>query len=571
MRKVSIKQIKDKINKRYPNIDVEEYNGCVRLTGKLDSWEKVVDCGKMAVSKHFLGVLNDVSLAGYTEKPPRMPSVQDKSIDGYSPDVLIIGGGVVGCATARELSCYNLSILLVEKEDDVALAQSGRNDGCIHVGIDLSPKTNKVKYLARSNFQFEQLSQELDFKFDRCGQYVVFDKWWYLIALPLLRLRCRKNGITELNFVSKRTLKSLFPTLNPKAKFAILSPKGGVVCPYGMTIAYAENAVCNGAKIMLNTAVTSMKVENGEITAVETNRGVIHPKVVINCAGVFSDKIAQMANDRIFTIHPRKGLNCILDKKSTNHIPVTSISTYGDAKNKKKYHTKGGGVIKTVDGNILVGPNAEEVVEREDTSTEMSAVNQVIQRQNVTAPDMKYADIITYFAGVRSCTYEEDFCIYSGRNTKNIVHAGGIQSPGLSAAPAIAEDLTKFAVDIIRKKGGNVLPNVDFNPVRQGIKRVSSLPENERIELIKQNADYGEIVCRCEQISKGEIIQAVNNPLNVTSVDGIKRRVRAGMGRCQGGFCQPSVVKIISQVKKIPVEQVSKRGERKVILCDNKE
>lgn len=564
-----LKKIARKIKRKFPKIEITEKDGCVRLCGELDCWDDIVAVGQMAVSNNFIGVLNDIKLKGFVEPEIKQSIINDLKYDGRNLDVLVIGGGIVGCAILRELTRYDLKVALAEKESDVACGASGRNDGAIHVGIDLHGKSKKLAYLMRANPLYEKLSEELDFKFIRTGQCIAFSSWKFLIGYLLLKSRAKHNGIHGMKFISEKKLKELSPNINPKTKFAFFYPSGGSVCPYGMTIAYADNAVSNGGEIWLNTCVTDMTVTDGKIAAVKTNRGEVYPKVVINAAGVYADKIAEMGKDRFYSIHPRRGTNSILDKSSVERYGNLSISMYGNAKKNAKLHTKGGGVVYTVDGNLLIGPDAVETPNREEIFTTADSINTVLSRQQDILPKLNGSDIITYFTGVRASTYEEDFVIQMGRKTKNFVHAAGIQSPGLSSAPVIAQDVACLTVGYL-ENFSPVTENQNFNPKRKGVTELRNLSLNQRDELIKKNPDYGEIVCRCEEISKGEIIDALNLPLKVDTVDGIKRRVRAGMGRCQGGFCQPRVLKIISEVKNKDFCEIAKKGYGNIILGKTK-
>ena len=300
-----------------------------------------------------------------------------------------------------------------------------------------------------------------------------------------------------------------------------------------------------------------MTVENGMIKSVVTNRGIIYPKIVVNAAGCFAEDVAKMAGDRFYSIHPRRGTNSILDKKTGGY--VTAIAGIKGAKSTP--NTKGGGILHTVHDNLLVGPNAVETYEKENFATDAESINGVFKKQSITSPLISKKDIITYFTGVRAPTFEEDFIIEKGHKTKNLVHCAGIQSPGLTTAPAVALDVSKMCVDML----GGAEVNKDFNPVRQGIPHLADMPLEERDRLIKQNPDYGVIVCRCEEVSKGEILDALNRPLSVPTVDGVKRRVRPGMGRCQGGFCMPLVTKIISEYQGCDLTSVVKGSEGSVI------
>jgi glycerol-3-phosphate dehydrogenase len=292
---------------------------------------------------------------------------------------------------------------------------------------------------------------------------------------------------------------------------------------------------------------------------------MVYPKVIINAAGVFSDCVADMAGDRFFSIHPRRGTNSIIDKKDSPRLVHTSASKLGDIA--KSAHSKGGGLITTAHGNLLVGPDAVETYERENYATSKESVGATFEKFKQTAPALNQGQIITYFTGVRAPTYEEDFVVSKGQRTVNIVHAAGIQSPGLTAAPAIAVDVASFAVEIL-EGFDNVRPakNEAFNPVREPIPHAAAMDEAARHELIRKNPDYGVILCRCEEVSKGEILDALRRPVPCGTVDGVKRRVRPGMGRCQGGFCGPLVLSLIAAEKNIPLEDVTKNG-RGGILC----
>ena len=383
---------------------------------------------------------------------------------------------------------------------------------------------------------------------------------------PLIGLyafwRKHHDGIEDTEIISGKELMRREPNLTPETKFAMYNPSAGCVCPYGLTIAYAENAVQNGAQVSLNTAVLSMEVSEHNIISVTTNRGVIHPKIVINAAGVFAEDIAAMADDRFFSIHPRRGTNSILDQKAGAYMhsvaSVKDISVHG------KTHSKGGGILHTVHDNLLVGPDAVETVEKENTETRAESIKTVFDKQTQTMPALSKRDIITYFTGVRAPTFEEDFILEPGRRTRNLIHVAGIQSPGLTTAPAVAVDMAELAVDMLGKTE-TVEKNNNYNPIRKGVPVLREMDDDTREKMIAENPDYGEIICRCEQISKGEILDALKSPICVPTVDGIKKRIRPGMGRCQGGFCSPLVTKIIAEFLGVPLYEVKKSSAEAVI------
>ena len=561
---MNLEKINKELKKRFNGaIKAENKDGCTVLTGRLSSWQDVVTACSLASKKYSTThVVNDIVCDEIKPQSPRLPKLCDSALDGEKPDVLIIGGGISGVSIARELSRWKLDILLVEKEADLALQASGRNDGEVHPGIDLSKGSKKHFYIRKGNEMYTKICEELDVPFKRVGQYVCFTKTAYkpLVAVYCL-IRRKRDGISDTKLISKKELESIEPNFSKDFKFAISNPSSGCVCPYGLTIAYAENAVQNGARVALNTAVLDMTVKNGEIIKVKTNRGTLYPKLVINAAGVFSEDIAAMAKDRFFSIHPRRGTNSILDKKAGAFMH--SIASVKEL-TRNKSHSKGGGILHTVHDNLLVGPDAVETYEKENTETHRESIETVFSKQKRTMPSLSERDIITYFTGVRAPTFEEDFIIERGRKTKNLIHCAGIQSPGLTTAPAVAKDIEKMAVDFL-KNITDVKSNPDFNPIRRGVPVLNEMPDEERAELIKKNPDYGVIVCRCEEISKGEILDALRSPMCVPTVDGIKKRVRPGMGRCQGGFCSPLVTQIIADFLNIPLSEVKKSSEESII------
>ncbi|MGN1418480.1 MAG: NAD(P)/FAD-dependent oxidoreductase [Acutalibacteraceae bacterium] len=561
---MNLKKINRKLKKQFgPGVEATLKNGAITVSGHLPKWSDVIDACRTAATKYSkTHVVNDIVCDEVKEQKMKMPKISDTALDGEKPDVLIIGGGISGVSIARELSKWKLDILLVEKEPDLALQASGRNDGEVHPGVDLSKGSMKHYYIRKGNEMYDKVCRELDVPFKRVGQYVCFDQNWLKPAIYLYCLWRRKHdGISDTKLISGEELHRLEPNLGANFKFAISNPSSGCVCPYGLTIAYAENAVANGARIALNTAAVGMKVENGKIISVETNRGTLYPKIVINAAGVFAEDVAKMADDRFFSIHPRRGTNSILDKKAGAFMhSIASVVGLDFGKN----HSKGGGILHTVHDNLLLGPDAVETYEKENTETRKESIETVFKKQTKTMPSVSQRDIITYFTGVRAPTFEEDFIIEKGRSTKNIIHCAGIQSPGLTTAPAVALDIEKMTVEMLTAQKP-VACNPDFSPIRHGVPVLREMSDEQRAQLIKENPDYGVIVCRCEEVSKGEILDALKSNICVPTVDGIKKRVRPGMGRCQGGFCSPLVSQIIAEFLGVPLSEVRKSSEDSVI------
>lgn len=569
---MNIKKIQKKLNSSFDGkVTASFKDDSIVLYGELSNWDDIVKACYMAAKRYSkIHVVNDIKFTSGEIPKMRVPDFSDKSLEGSLWDVLIIGGGITGASIARELSKWELDVLLVDKEPDFALQASGRNDGEIHPGVDLSKGSLKHHYVLQGNKMYEGVCKELSVPFERHGQYVGFTQIWTFPFVVLYALKKKYiDDVTDTKIISRKKLYEAEGEMNKNFRFALYNSSAASVCPYGITIAYAENAVSNGARASLNTAVTGMTVEDGKIISVSTNRGTIYPKLIINAAGVFTDDIAKMAEDRFFSIHPRKGTDSILDKKSGNLL--SSIAGIREI-TLKSSHTKGGGVLHTVHGNLLIGPDAVETYKKEDISTEQESIKKVFTKQKKTVPSLSERDIITYFAGVRAPTFEEDFIIEEGRKTKNIIHCAGIQSPGLTCAPAIALDVEAKALEMLRKDGLVVNENKSFNPIRKAIPVLKEMSPKEREALIKENPDYGVIVCRCEEISKGEILDALSSPICVPTVDGIKKRVRPGMGRCQGGFCMPLVMQIISDYIGVPINEVKKSyGNSSVLFGDIKE
>ena len=563
----AIKKINQKLEKKFGGrfIARAERQHTV-LEGESGGWSEIVAAGHLAAknNKGSAGLVNGIHYTG--EVPPaRMPEVEDDALEGAAPDVLVIGGGIIGCAIARELTRLKLDVLLIEKECDVALHASSRNDGVVHPGLDLIKKKKlKYQYNHRGNALYDQLCKDLQVAFERRGQYIAFPKKTPNFLLRFMRWFWKRLGVPS-KALSLSEAQAQFPGINEGLEKLLFFPTAAHVCPYGVTIALAENAIQNGAKVSLNTMALSMETEGGQIKAVRTNRGTVRPRLVINAAGTFSEDIAAMAGDRFFSIHPRRGTNTILDKKTNAQVSHETFAAMFTGGNKllssSGQHTKGGGIVLTAHRNLLLGPDAVETPDREDFSTHPESIQNIFSKQNKASKLLHQGQIITYFTGVRAPTYEEDFVVRKGLYTKNLIHAAGMQSPGVTAAPAVAEDIAAWTAELL-----NPAPNENFNPVRPAIINAAELPELERGALIRENPDYGVILCRCEQISRGEILAAMRRPLPCDSVDGIKRRVRAGMGRCQGGFCGPQVAMVIAEELHIPLEQVRKSGRGSEIL-----
>lgn len=544
------------------DITCSEWHSSIVLEGSVYSWTDVVKAGRLAANKGYKGVVNKLLPEGFVLPEIKEPILVDNFLENRKTDVLIIGAGVIGCSIARELSKWDISVLLIDKENDVAMHSSSRNDGMVHPGIEPKPGSKRSAFNTRGNAMYTQVAKELDVHFERCGSTVLFNRSWIRLAAPFINARAKKAGVPGVTFLSKEEVKKSEPNVKDEIAGAVHFASTGIISPYKLTAAYAENAVCNGVEISLNTIAKAIKKENGKIVSVETNRGTIHPEAVIDAAGVYADHIADMAGDQFFTIHPRKGEIVFLDKKKGRLI--NGVLAMPEL-NQTKTNTKGGGLVRTIDGNILAGPDAYEQPFKEDYSTNKSHIDKILKKHLTLVKGISPADVITYCAGTRAASYEEDFIIEKSEYVENLIYAAGIQSPGLASAPAIAQEIERLTCEVLSKYK-NVRRKENWNPIRKGIPDLSHLSFEERSALIKKRPDYGIIICRCEEISKGEIVDALSSPVPANDVDGIKRRVRAGMGRCQGGFCMPLVMDIIKETRNIDMCNITKKGNNSFIV-----
>ena len=479
-------------------------------------------------------------------------------------DVVIVGGGVVGSAIARELSRYNISLCLVEKESDVASGTSKANSGIIHAGYNAAEDTLKGRLNVEANPVFDELCADLNVPFARIGSLVVgFDKD-DIDYLKREKNAGEKRGIPGLKILNREELREKEPDIHPEAELALYAETAGIVSPYKLTIRLAENAVKNGADVRLNTEVLDIDTEKGRIKKVITDRGSLKCSVVVNAAGVYADKIAAMVGED-YSITPRKGEYHLLDKEygdSVNHV----IFPTPDEK------SKGILVTPTVAGNLLLGPNSVEIDDKEDVTVTAAGLQEVREGSKKLLPDLPDDGVISSFAGLRATLPHEDFKIEPLEEPRGFIEAAGIQSPGLTCAPAIAWMVKDLIEEISPDLEENLdlEPKNDFDPTlphHPHLRDFSDCRQNWQPQFEK-NRDYGQVVCRCEHVTRGEIIDALDRPLVSPTLDGIKRRTRAGGGRCQGGFCGPRVAEIIAEELGISPLEVTKSGPGSEILAE---
>lgn len=474
-------------------------------------------------------------------------------------DAAIIGAGVVGSAIARELSRYKANICVIERDEDVCCGTSKANSAIVHAGFDAVSGSLKAEVNVKGNAMMDELAEELDFPFKRNGSFVVCTEEEGLDKLQELLERGITNGVPGVTILSGDEAKKMEPNLADGVIAALYAPTGGIVCPFNMTIALAENAAVNGVEFKLDTEVISVKKIDGGY-ALETSAGEITAKAVVNAAGVYADKFHNMVSEDKLEIVARKGEYCLLDKTAGNHVSHTIFQLPGKM-------GKGVLVTPTVHGNLLVGPTATDVEDKEAINTTAEGLASLQAKSSESVKNVPLRQVITSFAGLRAHEKGDEFIIGEVKDAKGFFDAAGIESPGLSSAPAIGV----MVADMVGAYLG-ADENEDFIPVRKGIINPQELSFEDRQALIKENPAYGQIICRCEMISEGEILDAIHRPLGARSLDGVKRRTRAGMGRCQAGFCSPRTMEILEREVPMCVYDITKLGgESKIVYHENKE
>ncbi len=458
-------------------------------------------------------------------------------------DAAIIGAGVIGTAIARELSRYNLKIVILDKENDISAGTSKANSGIIHAGFDPEENTLMAKLNAEGNKMFDAICEELSVPFKRNGSLVVAFDDEQLDHINKLKQRGINNGISGLTILSREELLKREPMLNPEAKGALLAETAGIIDPMLLTISFMENAVMNGAEYFLNFKVQSIKKEQGQYRIISQDNFVT-AKYVINAAGVFADSIHDMAAPPLFKINPRRGQYFLLDKVEGHIVKSTLFPCPSKT-------GKGILVAPTVHGNIILGPSSDDIADREDVGTTDEILEKTRKGARLLVPKITTRNNIRTFAGMRAEPNTGDFIIKEAEGAPGFIDVAGIKSPGLTAAPAIAI----YVVSLMKDKGLTLSKKRDFNPIVKR-KLFIEMTEQEQCKLIEKNPLYGRIICRCENITEGDIVDSIKRPSGATTVDGVKRRCRAGMGRCQGSFCGPKVQQILSRELDKPLEDI---------------
>ena len=471
--------------------------------------------------------------------------------------VVIVGGGIVGCAVAWELAKYSLDVTLVERQPDLAMETTKANSAILHAGFGAKPGTLKAKYNVRGLELYRQWREALNLEIQYVGSLVVSRAGDAEGQLDQLMAWGKENGVKNLSILNKEALLKLEPSLSPSVNGALWAPDAGIIWPFGAALAFAENAVANGAEILTDCEVRGILVKEGRVAGVETSKGYLEADYVVNAAGVRADEVSRMAGDDSFTITPRKGEYILFDRAVSGcvkHVifPLpTAVS-------------KGILISTTVHGNMFIGPNAKAAADKNDTATTEAGLAEVIQGAQKLMPELPLGKSIVEFAGLRAASDRDDFIIEHSALVKGLVQAAGIESPGLTAAPAIAERVGRLLCE--------QLPDLqlrnDHIDTNLKLPKFNKMSNEERQKLIEGNPLYGRIVCRCEMITEGEIVDAINRPCGARTVDGVKRRAGTGLGRCQGGFCGPRVVMILARELGVPVTDVLKDVDASNMFMD---
>ncbi len=463
-------------------------------------------------------------------------------------DIAIIGAGVIGGMIARELSRYHLSVCLLEKENDVAMGATRANSGIIHGGYDPEPGTLKAKLNTEGIPLLYEAARELNVHHKNNGSLVCAFSEEENKTIEALYARGIANGIRSVRVISGYDARVMEANLSQQVTMALYVPNAGIICPYDLTIAAIGNAMDNGVELKRNFEVVRIEKKDG-FTVVSAEGESVECTYLINCAGGYADKVAEMAGDGFFTIIPRAGEYMLLDKAEGSRVKHTIFQV-------PSKEGKGILVTPTADGNLLTGPTAAVVADPTNTETTSKGLNEVTRLAAKSVPSVNFRQVITSFSGVRSSEKNGDFIIQASEKVSNLVHVAAIDSPGLTSCVSIA----RMVVGILADMGVTLDEKPNWNGQRENTHAFQEMTDAEKDAYIKNNPAYGKIVCRCETVSEGEMRDAIKRNPPAFDLDGVKRRTRGGMGRCQGGFCSPYVMKLIAQEQGMKVEEVTKFG-----------
>ncbi len=477
-------------------------------------------------------------------------------------DVLIIGAGITGAMTARALAKYNVSVCVAEAADDVAMGATKANSAIVHAGFDAECGTLKAKLNVQGCAMMPETAEELDVPYKNCGSLVCAYSEDEIRHLEKLKARGDQNGVPGLEIIDGTRLHEMEPLVSPDAVAALWAPTAGIICPYELCIAACENACINGVAFHLNYRVTAIEKKDG-VFSVSNGHKTIQARYLVNAAGVHSDEIAKLAGDDVdFSILPRRGEYMLLDRsegRTANTVLFSCPSANG----------KGILVSPTVDGNLILGPTADVIEDRDDTATTAEGLAAVMRGARHLVPSVNTRAVITQFSGVRPTPVgadgditKSDFCIGVSKKVEGLLHLAGIESPGLASSPAVGA----YAAELLQSMGLVLTEKGEYQKGRPEKIRFRELNAAQRAAVIAKNPLYGKVICRCETVTEGEIVDAIHRPLGARDLDMVKRRTRAGMGRCGAGFCSPRTVEILARELGISMADITKCGGNSVIL-----
>lgn len=445
-------------------------------------------------------------------------------------DVIVIGAGVIGASVARELARYNAKVLVLERENDVGNVTTMANSAIVHSGYDPKPGTNKAKYNVLGNSMFDLLTEELDVEFKRIGSLTCATNEEELKTIESFVKRAEENGV-EVRLLDKEETRKMEPYISDEVIGSLYAPSAGIINPFELCVALCENAVDNGVELLLNEEVVDIRKLTDKYF-VKTNKNQYEARAVVNAAGLHSDEISKLAGYDTFKITPRKGEYFVLDhfkKDFVSHVIFPTPSEKG----------KGILVTPTTHGNYLVGPSSEFVDEKDDLSTDKMTLDNIKANASKLVRNIPFHYVIRQFSGLRATGSTHDFVI---NENDGFINLGAIESPGLASSPAIAKEAVRLVNNVL-----NLSVNTEFNPLRRKMIRLSKMSVEERNDLIKNHPEFGHIICRCEAISEGEVVDVIRRNVGARTVKGVKKRCRPGFGKCQGGFCEPLVVEILAR------------------------
>lgn len=462
-------------------------------------------------------------------------------------DVVVIGAGAVGCAIARELSKYELDITVVEKNEDIGGDASKSNSAIIHTGYDASPGSLESELVVAANPMYDKIVRDLDVHFEPVGAILPAITDEQLEQLPAIKDKAMRNRVYDVEYLTREDVLRMEPEINPEVRAALYIPRESIIDPFVLVQAYAENAYANGVHFLLSTKVTDIRTGDGCVQSVITTGGEIETKWVINAAALYCDEIAGMVGKRCYDVVPRRGQFYILDKNTSckvKHI-VLPIPTKT---------TKGRLMCPTVHGNMLIGPTAEDLDDKSATETTADGLESIRIDVEKLVPRVNWRDAITQYSGLRPNRVPEGLHVDTYEDLNGYINLSGVRSTGLTLSVAMGKYVAQRMISL----GMNAPFKKNFVERRKGITRFADLSVEQQAALIEKQPLYGNIVCRCETVTEQEILDAIHRPLGARSVDAVKRRVRAGTGRCQAGFCTPKVIEILARELKMPASEIMK-------------